>query len=104
MDCSLPGFFVHIHGVFQARILEWVAIPNSKLELRPPALHADSLPGEPPERPNLLLIFVSFIVTYVMLTYLEHPPAHPKTCFQTQSSFSLMEPVNSGRYNIGNGP
>ena len=23
MDCSLPGFSVH--GVFQARILEWVA-------------------------------------------------------------------------------
>ena len=24
MDCSLPGFYVH--GIFQARILEWVAI------------------------------------------------------------------------------
>ena len=24
MDCSLPGSFVH--GIFQARILEWVAI------------------------------------------------------------------------------
>ena len=28
MDCSLPGFSVH--GVFQARILEWVAIPFSR--------------------------------------------------------------------------
>ena len=27
MDCSLSGFFVH--GVFQARILEWVAISSS---------------------------------------------------------------------------
>ena len=25
MDCSLPGSSVH--GIFQARILEWVAIP-----------------------------------------------------------------------------
>ena len=25
MDCSLPGF--SIHGIFQARILEWVAFP-----------------------------------------------------------------------------
>ena len=25
MDCSLPGFSVH--GILQARILEWVAIP-----------------------------------------------------------------------------
>ena len=28
MDCSLPGF--SIHGIFQARILEWVAISFSK--------------------------------------------------------------------------
>ena len=26
MDCSLPGSLVH--GIFQARILEWVAIPH----------------------------------------------------------------------------
>ena len=28
MDCGLPGSFVH--GIFQARILEWVAIPFSR--------------------------------------------------------------------------
>ena len=28
MDCSLPGSSVH--GIFQARILEWVAISFSK--------------------------------------------------------------------------
>ena len=28
MDCSLPGSSVH--GVFQARILEWVAISSSR--------------------------------------------------------------------------
>ena len=28
MDCSLPGF--SIHGIFQARVLEWVAISLSK--------------------------------------------------------------------------
>ena len=28
MDCSLPGSF--IHGILQARILEWVAIPTSR--------------------------------------------------------------------------
>ena len=26
MDCNPPGFF--IHGIFQARILEWVAISS----------------------------------------------------------------------------
>ena len=28
MDCSLPGFSVH--GILQARILEWVAVPSSR--------------------------------------------------------------------------
>ena len=29
MNCSLPGSFVH--GIFQARVLEWVAIAFSEL-------------------------------------------------------------------------
>ena len=48
MDCSPPGSSVH--GVSQARILEWVAIPlsgglpDSVIEPASPALQADSLP------------------------------------------------------------
>ena len=51
MDCSLPGSSVH--GILQARVLEWVALPspgdlpNPGIELRSPALQADSLPTEP---------------------------------------------------------
>ena len=30
MDCSLPGFSVH--GIFQARVLEWVAISFSRAD------------------------------------------------------------------------
>ena len=33
MDCSLPGSFVH--GILQARIQEWVAIPFSSGSFRP---------------------------------------------------------------------
>ena len=33
MDCSLPGST--IHGIFQARILEWVAIPFSRRSSQP---------------------------------------------------------------------
>ena len=33
MDCSLPGFSVH--GIFQARVLEWVAISFSRGSFRP---------------------------------------------------------------------
>ena len=52
VDRSPPGSSVH--GILQARILEWVAIPSpgdlpdSEIEPRSPALQADSLPSEPP--------------------------------------------------------
>ena len=52
MDCSLPGSSPH--GIFQARILEWAAMPSSRgsfhtgIEPRSPALQVDSLPSEPP--------------------------------------------------------
>ena len=55
MDCSLPGSSVH--GILQARILEWVAMLFTRGSSRPrdqtwsPALQADSLPSEPPGKP-----------------------------------------------------
>ena len=36
MDCSPPGFSVH--GIFQARILEWFAMPSSSGELPDPGI------------------------------------------------------------------
>ena len=33
MDCSLPGFSVH--GILQARILEWIATPSSRGSSQP---------------------------------------------------------------------
>ena len=50
MDCSLPGSTVH--GILQARILEWAAVPFSRdlpnpgTEHRSPTLKVDSLPSE----------------------------------------------------------
>ena len=50
MDCSPPGSSVH--GILQARILEWVAMPSSRdlpnpgiepASLAAPELHVDSL-------------------------------------------------------------
>jgi len=46
MDCSLPG--PSVHGIFQARILEWVAIsssrdlPNPRIEPTSPVLAGKS--------------------------------------------------------------
>jgi len=33
MDCSLPG--PSVHGILQARILEWVAVPFSRGSSQP---------------------------------------------------------------------
>ena len=52
VDCSPPGSSVH--GILQARILEWVPfpspgdLPDPGIEPRSPALEADALTSEPP--------------------------------------------------------
>ena len=54
LDCSLSGSSVH--GILQARMLEQVVIPSSRdlpypeIKSRSPALQADSLPSEPPQK------------------------------------------------------
>ena len=56
VDCGPPGSSVH--GILQARILEWVAIPSPEdlpdpgMEPRSPTLQADSLPSELPVKPQ----------------------------------------------------
>ena len=56
VDCSSPGSLVH--GILQARILEWVAMPYSRGSASPgieltspmyPALQAGSVPLAPPK-------------------------------------------------------
>ena len=59
MDCVPPDSSVH--GVFQARIWEWLAIPFSRdlpdlgIEPGSPALRMDSLLSEPPGKPKSYL-------------------------------------------------
>ena len=54
MDSSLPGS--SFHGIFQARVLEWVAIffsrnlPNPGIEPGSPVLQTEALVSEPPEK------------------------------------------------------
>ena len=66
MDSSLSSSSVH--GISQARILEWVAIsspvdiPNPGIKPRSPALQADSLPYKPPEESLFFLEMVDTLV------------------------------------------
>ena len=47
-----------VHGILQARILEWVAFPSPEDLLNPgiepglPSLQVDSLPADPPGKPK----------------------------------------------------
>ena len=64
MDCSPPGSSVH--GILQARILEWVAIPFSRRSSPPrdqtQVSHTagDSLPSEPPGKPFSRICVTSY--------------------------------------------
>ena len=58
MDCSLRGSSVH--GIFQARVLEWLPfpspgdLPDPGIKLWSFALQADALPSKPPGSLNFL--------------------------------------------------
>ena len=59
MSNSLQPMEYIVHGILQARILEWVAFPFSReifsspgIKPRSPTLQVDSLPAEPQEKPK----------------------------------------------------
>ena len=57
VDCSPP--VSSVHGILQAEIPEWIAMPFSRASSQPgiksgfPALQAASLPSEPPGKPSM---------------------------------------------------
>ena len=63
MDSSLPGFSVH--GILQARILEWVVLspgdlPDPGIEPGSSTLQGDSLPAEAPGKSLLYTVVYIF--------------------------------------------
>ena len=86
IDCSLPGSTVH--GILQARILEWVAMPSPPgylpdpgIEPWSPALQADSLPSEPPGKcsainwlRNISMLLGTQALLYLKIQGLKMPP------------------------------
>ena len=58
-SCPWDPMDYTVHGILQARILEWVAVsfsrdlPSPEIEPRSPALQVDSLPAEPSGKPKV---------------------------------------------------
>ena len=85
MNSSLPGSSVH--GIFQARILEWVATFFSRGSSRPgiepwsPNLQAHSLLFEPPGKPSVKLSWIVGYLSFVqeLLGSGETPHLHTET-------------------------
>ena len=76
MDCSLPGSSAH--GIFQARVLEWVAMPSSRGSSLPrdrtPCVlcllnlqQAGSLPLAPPRKPLYIVVVVQSLSSVQLL-------------------------------------
>ena len=73
MVCSPAGSSVH--GIIQARILEWVGLPFPRLGDRPnlgiepasPALQADYLPSKPLGKPIYIYILFQILFLYRLL-------------------------------------
>ena len=82
MDCSLPGSSVH--GVFQARALEWGAIAFSNIPLNDPYLHA----SEPLHLPFQLSRFSVSLSPHSQA--LPHPPNSP-ACGQVGNFYPFFK-------------
>ena len=86
IDCSLTGSSVH--GILEARVLEWVAISfstgsisNLRIEPRSFALRADSLPTEPLGKPVILYVYFVTIFMINLWHFL---------CFSINFAFSFI--------------
>ena len=86
MDCSLPGYF--IHGIIQARILEWVAFSRGSFQPRD-RTQVSLFAG------GLFTIWVSYIEVkqagwqYIALTY-SFPNSEPVHCSMPSSSCCFL--------------
>jgi len=104
MDCSPPGS--SIHGIFRARILEWVAISSSRgsfqsnpgIELESLALQADSLTAKTLEKQSFHYLclrwylilsssssFERFSTVFSEPLMSQHPAHHSSQCVLNKS-------------------
>ena len=98
MDCSSLGSSVH--GLFQARILEWIVISFSRgssdpgIELGCPALQADSLPTELWGKASVRVSDIKYIHIAVCTLLCDHHH-HPFPEFFSSCKTESLYPLNN---------
>ena len=103
MQCSPPGSSVH--GIFQARILEWVAVSFSRASSRPRdwicvyCIEGGFFTTEPPGKPLLGLQMAIFYVfeESSLWAYVSSPPlliSPVQFSSVAQSCLTLCDPMN----------
>ena len=102
LDCSLPGSSVH--GIFQARIMEWVVISssgdlsNSRIKPRSPEsspLQVDSLPTEPSGKHKFIYYF-NFVYLSIHLSI--HPSIY--LCIYLCHKYMLISPIPTWHWKV----
>ena len=92
MDCRLPGS--SIHGILQARILEWVSFPPSgdlpEPGMKPgsPALQADSLLSE--SLGKLIYIYIYHIYHRYVIFFIHSSVSRYLDCFHVLVNSTTM--------------
>ena len=88
-----------VHGILQARILEWVSFPFSRgfsnlgIKPRSPALQTDSSPAEPPRKPHTYLnLQLLFSVSLSVVIFVHCVPNYKSRRSGSQFSYSLRCP------------
>ena len=95
MDCRQGS---SVHGILQARTLEWVAIPFCRgsshpgIKPRSLALQADSFPSEPSGKP----IYGSYIYINILILYIHYTWDFPGGASGKKKKTKKKPPANVG--------
>ena len=93
MDCSLPG--TSVHGILQARILEWAAVPSSRGSSRPrdptciSYTQAGSSPLAAPGKPSVLIHVLLGLLSPHSVFHFGHRWCHSPWYAHTAFNLSL---------------
>ena len=96
MDCSLPGS--SIHGIFQARVLEWVGLPlPSPHYPSPPRKYAYNVTGAKSPALFRFGFLITFLISLIFKHSLKINCRNHQEYFQGHAQIKLASSYSNGR-------